>query len=79
MLDDPDATLFVVTPTGAPSSSSRALKPANLRPHIDWQDFLQQNREEAQMLRRGTAGEPGPIPGWSDLVAMWNASVQQYR
>ena len=59
-----------------PNSGSRS-QASQFGPSIDWQDFLPQNREEAQLLRRGTAGERVHIPDWSDFVPIWDRVVQQ--
>lgn len=44
---------------------------------IAWQDFLPRSREEAQLLRRGTAGERVQIPDWTDFLTMWDRVVEQ--
>ena len=59
-----------------PNSGSRS-QASQFGPAIDWQDFLPQNREETQLLRRGTAGERVHIPDWSDFVPIWDRVVQQ--
>ena len=59
-----------------PNSGSRS-QASQFGPAIDWQDFLPQNREEAQLLRRGTAGERVHIPDWNDFVPIWDRVVQQ--
>ena len=58
------------------NSGSRS-QSSQFGPAIDWQDFLPQIREEAHLLRRGTAGERVHLPEWSDFVPIWDRVVQQ--
>ncbi|WP_048891981.1 type IV secretory system conjugative DNA transfer family protein [Mycobacterium heckeshornense] len=59
-----------------PNSGSRS-QSSQFGPAIYWQDLLPRNREEAQLLRRGTAGERVHIPDWSDFLPIWDRVVQQ--
>ncbi|MGH3971398.1 MAG: type IV secretory system conjugative DNA transfer family protein [Mycobacterium sp.] len=44
---------------------------------IGWQELLPQNREEAQLLQRGTAGERVHIPDWSEFLTIYDQAVEQ--
>src|SRR5712672_613321 len=52
-----------------------ARKPPNSDPPLTGKTSCR--REEAQLLRRGTAGERVHIPDWSDFVPIWDRVVQQ--
>lgn len=44
---------------------------------IGWQELLPQNREEAQLLQRGTAGERVHIPDWTEFLPLFDEAVQR--
>ncbi|MGH3556054.1 MAG: type IV secretory system conjugative DNA transfer family protein [Mycobacterium sp.] len=44
---------------------------------IDWQELLPQNRQEAQLLQRGTAGERVHIPDWTEFIAIFDEAVKR--
>lgn len=59
-------------PTGGSRGQSSQLGQA-----IGWQELLPQNREEAQLLQRGTAGERVHIPDWTEFVALFDEAIQR--
>ena len=44
---------------------------------IGWQELLPQNREEAQLLQKGTAGQRVGIPDWSEFVQLYDAAIDR--
>lgn len=44
---------------------------------IGWQELLPQNREEAQLLQRGTAGERVHIPDWSEFLEVYDQAIER--
>lgn len=46
---------------------------------MGWQELLPQNREEAQLLQRGTAGERVHIPDWSEFLVIFEQAIEARR
>jgi type IV secretory pathway TraG/TraD family ATPase VirD4 len=44
---------------------------------IEWQEFLPQNREEAQLVLRGTPGIRVHIPDWSQFIQISDQAIQR--
>jgi len=44
---------------------------------IEWQEFLPQNREEAQLVLRGTPGIRVHIPDWSHFIPIFDRAIQR--
>jgi TraM recognition site of TraD and TraG len=44
---------------------------------IEWQEFLPQNREEAQLVLRGTPGIRVHIPDWSQFIQIFDQAIQR--
>jgi TraM recognition site of TraD and TraG len=42
---------------------------------IEWQEFLPQNREEAQLVLRGTPGVRVHIPDWSHFIQIFDQAI----
>ncbi|KEP38795.1 type VI secretion protein [Mycobacterium kansasii] len=59
-----------------PNGGSRSLS-SQFGQAIGWQELLPQNREEAQLLQRGTAGERVHIPDWNEFLAIFDQAVRR--
>jgi type IV secretory pathway TraG/TraD family ATPase VirD4 len=44
---------------------------------IEWQEFLPQNREEAQLVLRGSPGLRVHIPDWSEFTDIFDQAIQR--
>jgi hypothetical protein len=59
-----------------PNSGSRS-QHSQFGQMIGWQELLPQSREEAQLLRRGDAGQRVQIPDWSEFIKIVDRAVQR--
>ncbi len=59
-----------------PNSGARS-QVSQFGPTIEWQEFLPQNREEAQLVLRGTPGIRVHIPDWSDFTHIFDQAIQR--
>ncbi len=59
-----------------PNSGSRS-QSSQFGPVMDWQEFLPENKEEAQLLLRGTAGVRVWIPDWSEFLQIFDQAIQR--
>lgn len=59
-----------------PSSGSRS-QVSQFGQMIGWQELLPQNREEAQLLQRGTAGTRVHIPDWTEFLTLFEQAIQR--
>ncbi len=62
--------------TYEPNSGSRS-QSSQFGQMIGWQELLPQNREEAQLLQRGTAGERVHIPDWTEFLTIFDQAIQR--
>ncbi|HUO39301.1 MAG TPA: type IV secretory system conjugative DNA transfer family protein [Mycobacterium sp.] len=44
---------------------------------IEWQEFLPQNREEAQLILRGTPGTRVHIPDWTHFIQVFDQAIRR--
>ncbi|MDT5368435.1 MAG: hypothetical protein QOC62_2866, partial [Mycobacterium sp.] len=44
---------------------------------LEWQEFLPQDREEAQLVTKGTPGNRVLIPDWSQFIKIFDQAISR--